>query len=406
MIKNRELILVINSGSSSVKYQLIDMQDETVVAKGLCERIGMDGKIAHLSGGKKFVFDTPLKNQKQALSELVRILTQGETASVSNISEIKAIGHRIAVGGEKSPNSVAIDEEILARIEETIDLAPLHLPAMIMGVKACAEVFSGTLQAAVFDTSFHLTMPKKAYIYPIPYEYYEKYGIRRFGYHGTSVRYVSRRLAKLMGRDLKELKVIACHIGNGSSVTAIRYGKSVDTSMGYTPLEGLIMGTRCGSIDPSIIFHMAKCKGLTLDEVSDVLNKQSGYLGVSGISSDDRDVQKAAEEGHQRAELATSILRYQIKKYIGAYAAAMNGVDAIIFTGGMGEKSHELREEVCSDMEFMGIELDKEKNITQNGKECEITQPNSKVKVWIIPTNEELMIARDTYHIYKEDAVE
>lgn len=394
------LVLVLNAGSSSLKYQLINMQDESILAKGNCERIGIDGRISHTVHGEKHVFENTLANHTDALSTVIDLLTKGEFAVISSIGEIGAIGHRIAQGLEGVDKAEVIDERVWKDIESTVPSSPLHTPAMLNCIASCTKLFGkDQLQVAVFDTSFHSTMPPKAYIYGIPYEYYKKYGIRRYGYHGTSHKYVSLRLAKLLGKKPEDLKIVSCHLGNGSSVTAIDGGKSIDTSMGYTPTEGLIMGTRCGTIDPTIAFTIAENENLSLQEVKDILLKKSGLFGISGVSSDDRDVGIAAEEGNERAKLTGQVLRYQIKKYIGSYAAAMNGLDGLLFTGGIGEKSWELREEVCSNMEFFGIKLDKQKNKELNGQEACISAADSKVPVWIIPTNEEKMIARETYEI-------
>jgi acetate kinase len=398
---NTMKVLVINSGSSSLKYQLLDMRNETLLAKGNCERIGIDGKIVHKAGGGSETIELPLPDHLSALREAVSLLSEGDKRVVSDRGEIVAVGHRIAAGDDKTFGAMEVNEEVLRRIEGTLDLAPLHVPAMLAGIRACTQIFgSSTTQVAVFDTSFHLTMPPKAFMYAIPYEFYEKYGFRRFGYHGTSHKFVSRRVAELMGKDKSRLKVITCHLGNGSSICAVDGGKSVDTTMGYTPLEGLIMGTRSGSIDPSLLYHIAKKEGVGLEEVNDILNKRSGLLGITGLSSDDRDIGLAAEEGNPRAILAADMVRYQIKKFIGAYTAAMGGLDAVVFTGGIGEKSAELRRDVCANMEYLGISLDNGKNFEQNGKECDIALPGSKVRVWIVPTNEELMIARDTAEVY------
>jgi len=391
------LVLVLNAGSSSLKYQLIEMDNESVLAQGNCERIGIDGRIVHKFHGEKHVFEKALPTHFEALNAVVSLISEGELAAVKSLSEIKAVGHRIAQGGEGVDKSMLINDDVLAVIEKSKELAPLHVPAMLSAIDACKKIFGGDIaQVAVFDTAFHQTMPKKAFIYPIPYEYYEKHGIRRFGYHGTSHKFVSKRLAQVVGGNLSEMKIVTCHLGNGSSVTAIKNGKSIDTTMGYTPLEGLLMGTRCGTIDPSIPFLLARKENLSLDEVEAILNKKSGCAGVSGVSSDDRDVQEAADNGNERAALALDILRYQIKKYIGAYAAAMEGIDAIAFTGGIGEKSWQTRRDVCKGLEFLGVKLDEQLNKSLNGEEAVISTPDSKVKVCIIPTNEELEIARDT----------
>ena len=396
------LILVLNAGSSSLKYQLIQMDDESVVAQGNCERIGIDGRIVHKFQGEKHIFKKPLPNHYEAIKEVVALLTAGEFAAVRSLSEIKAIGHRIAQGKEGIDRSMVIDGKVLGMIEESKEIAPLHVPAMLTVIDACKKVFGEKItQVAAFDTAFHQTMPQKAFLYAIPYEYYEKYGIRRFGYHGTSHKYVSRRLAEFIGKDYSNLKIVTCHLGNGSSITAVKNGKSIDTTMGLTPLEGVLMGTRCGAIDPSIPFFIARKENLPFDEVEKILNKKSGYLGITGRSSDDRDVQDAADAGDERAILALDMLRYQIKKYIGAFAAAMEGLDAVAFTGGIGEKSWQARADVCKGLEFLGIKIDEKINKDMNGKEAVISTPDSKVKVCIIPTNEELEIARDTLALAK-----
>lgn len=396
------MTLVINAGSSSLKYQLIEMETEESIVQGLCERIGIDGKIIHKFHGQKYTYTIPLKNHKEALDKVVELLTSGETACIKNKSDIVAIGHRMASGLDIIVESVEITDDVLALIEETTNLAPLHIPAMIMAVKACQQIFSTSLQAAIFDNSFHSTLPPKAFTYGIPYEYYKKHHLRKYGYHGTSHRYVIERLGQLMEKNTKDLKVVSCHLGNGSSVTAINGGKSIDTTMGYTPADGLIMGTRCGSIDHAILEHIAHFENLDLKQVMDVLNKKSGFLGLSGVSSDTRDVETAANEGNKQAQLALSVLEYQIQKYIGSYTAAMNGLDAIIFTGGIGENSDTVRKAVCSNMDYFGIEIDEALNQSVNHREGEISSASSKVKIYIIPTNEELMMARDAYRIYQE----
>jgi len=393
-------ILVINAGSSSLKYQLIDMRSEAVLAKGVCERIGIDGNIVHktVKGAAEYKADFPTHHQ--AFEELVKALSAGELAVISSMDEIAAVGHRIVQGGDQFSASALITEDMLRTVESLSDLAPLHNPANIMAIRACVQVFSGDVpQVAVFDTAFHQTIPEKAYIYPIPYEMYEKYRIRRYGFHGTSHRYVSARMAELLGKPISELKVITCHLGNGSSIAAIDGGKSVDTTMGLTPLEGLAMGTRCGSIDPSIVTFLMEKEGLDTQGVSDLLNKKSGYLGISGITSDMRDLNKASQGGNNRATLVLELLQYQLCKYIGSYAAAMSGVDAIVFTGGIGENDFGIRAGACKGLEFMGVELDADANNGLRGKEAEISKPGSLVKVWVVPTNEELVIARDTKEV-------
>lgn len=395
-------VLVINAGSSSLKYQLIDMENETAIAKGLCERIGIGGKITHKANdGREVSYETNFPSHKEAFEELTKVLTTGDAAVIKSLDEISAIGHRIVQGGEKFTKSVLIDEKVLKAAMDYADLAPLHNPPIIEAIKACQKVFAPSVpQVGVFDTAFHTSMPEKAYIFPIPYEYYEKYRIRRYGYHGTSHRFVSARLAEIMGKPLSELRIISCHLGNGSSITAVDHGKSLENSMGFTPLDGIIMGTRSGSIDPSIVGFLAEKLNITAGEVVDILNKKSGYLGVSGETSDQRDLGAAAEKGSHRAQLAMEIQRYQIKKYIGAYAAAMGGVDAVLFTGGIGENDKDVRASVLSNMEFLGIKFNEEAN-NFRGEERKISSDDSKVEVWVVPTNEELLIARDTAEIVR-----
>ncbi|HWP51859.1 MAG TPA: acetate kinase [Clostridia bacterium] len=394
-------ILVINAGSSSMKYQLIDMENELVIAKGNCERIGAGGQISHkLSNGTKIEYETPFPTHAEAFAEVVELLTTGEHKVINNISEIAAIGHRGVHGGEKFACSVLIDDEVMKAIDDLSALAPLHNPPGLTAMKACRKVFGDKIpMVVVFDTAFHQTMPAKAYIYPIPYEYYEKYRLRRYGFHGTSHRFVSQRLAELTGKD--NLKVITCHLGNGSSITAINGGECIDTTMGLTPLDGLIMGTRCGAIDPSIVSVMSEKSGYRTSKIIDILNKQSGLVGISGVSSDMRDLHAAEDAGNERAKLAVDILCYQIKKYIGSYAAALGGLDAVCFTGGIGENDDVVRERVCENMEVLGIKLDAAKNHGCRQETC-ISTPDSKVAVWVLPTNEELLIARDTKDIVEK----
>ncbi len=392
-------VLVINAGSSSLKYQLIDMENELVLAKGNCERIGIEGgKISHKTfDGRAYTADVEFPTHTEAFMKLTEVLTKGDAAVISDLKEISAIGHRVVQGAEKFSQSVLITDEVLQAIIDVADLAPLHNPAHVLAIRACQKVFDACVpQVAVFDTAFHQTMPKKAYIFGIPYEYYEKYHIRRYGFHGTSHRYVSARYAKITGNKLQGRKVITCHLGNGSSIAAIKDGKCVDTSMGLTPLDGFIMGSRSGGIDPSVITFLQEKEGWSPKETSDVLNKQSGFLGISGVSSDSRDVTAAAEAGNERAKLTLEIVWYQITKFIGSYAAAMGGVDTIIFTGGIGENVATLRREVCSNLEYMGVKFDDAANNQFNSTEHIISAKDSKVDVWIIPTNEELLIARDT----------
>ena len=392
-------ILVINCGSSSLKYQLFDMDTETMIAKGNCERIGVDGKIGgSTADGRKFDYEVEFKNHTEAFLEVKKVLTEGDAKVIDSLSEISAIGHRVVQGGALFNESVLVTDEVIKGIESLCDLAPLHNPAHIQGINACIDVFGKDVpQVTVFDNSFHSTMPPEAYMFPIPYEYYEKYAIRRYGFHGTSHRFVSARCAEVMGKDIKDLKIVTCHLGNGSSITAVKGGKCIDTSMGLTPLDGFIMGTRCGAVDPSVITYLQQKEGWTAAETDTILNKKSGVLGISGVGSDDRDVSAAESEGNERAHLARSIQKYQVRKLIGSYVAAMDGVDAIVFTGGIGENTFDLRADVCNNLSYLGIELDNEANeIMRRGKEGEISTANSKVKVYVLPTNEELVIARDT----------
>jgi acetate kinase len=395
-------ILVINAGSSSLKYQLIDMGDESVLAKGICERIGAGGSITHKAAGFTDKREMDFPTHAEAFREVVRQLSEGEAAVISSMSEITAVGHRVVQGADIFGESVLLSDENLAKLEPLSDLAPLHNPAHLIAIRACIEVFGKDVpQAAVFDTSFHSTLPPKAYMFATPYEWYEKYRIRKYGFHGTSHRYVSGRYAKLCGRPAAELKIVTCHLGNGSSITAVNGGKSVDTSMGFTPLDGVVMGTRSGSIDPSIIGYICEKEGLSAQEAVSALNKRSGYLGISGKSGDQRDLYNASLEGDERCKLALDMQQYSVKRYIGAYAAAMGGLDAVIFTGGIGENAFVARAGAVMGLEFMGIELDAEKNASTQGAEAEISKPGSKVKVWVIPTNEELVIARDTVALIK-----
>lgn len=394
-------ILVVNAGSSSLKYQLFDMDSHTVLAKGLCGRIGISGEISHRTHDGRRFEDTPdFPTHTEALEKVIELLTDSEYGVIKDLSEIAAVGHRMVQGAEDYSESVLITEDVIQTMTDVSELAPLHNPANILGYRACQRVLKeGTPQVAVFDTAFHQTMPEKAYLFGIPYEYYEKYHVRKYGFHGTSHRYVSARVAELMGKPLSELKLVTCHLGNGSSITAIDGGKSVDTTMGFTPLDGLMMGTRSGAIDPSIVTYIMEKESLTPDEMNNLLNKKSGYLGVSGVSSDDRDLRAAADEGNRRAQITLDIQAYQIKKYIGAFAAAMGGLDTVVFTGGIGEHSEQLRSQVCDNMSLFGIVLDEEKNVSENAKEVKISAPTSSVEVWIVPTDEELMIAQDTERI-------
>ncbi|KUJ90727.1 MAG: acetate kinase [Thermoanaerobacter thermocopriae] len=391
-------ILVMNCGSSSLKYQLLDMDNGKVLAKGLAERIGIhDSLLTHQVEGKdKIKIQKDMKNHKEAIQIVLDALVDKEIGILKDMKEIDAVGHRVVHGGEFFTDSVLIDDEVIKKLEACIDLAPLHNPANIEGIKACRQIMPGVPMVAVFDTAFHQTMPDYAYIYPIPYEYYEKYRIRRYGFHGTSHKYVSLRAAEILKRPIEELRIITCHLGNGSSIAAVKGGKSIDTSMGFTPLEGLAMGTRSGNVDPSIITFLMEKEGLTAEQVIDILNKKSGVYGISGISNDFRDIENAAfKEGHKRAMLALKVFAYRVKKTIGSYTAAMGGVDVIVFTAGVGENGPEMREFILEDLEFLGFKLDKEKNKVR-GKEEIISTEDSKVKVMVIPTNEEYMIAKDT----------
>ena len=391
-------ILVINAGSSSLKYQLIDMDNESVIAKGNCERIGMDGHITHKTFDDRQVsVDCAFPTHTEAFEKVVEVLTSGEASVIKSMDEIAAVGHRIVQGAEIFNKATIVTDEVIDQIDGLSELAPVHNHPHALALRACKKVIPANVpQVVVFDTAFHQTMPEKAFMFGLPYECYEKYHVRKYGFHGTSHRFVSRALADAMGKKVEDLKIISCHLGNGSSITAVDGGKSVDTSMGFTPLDGVIMGTRCGAIDASAVTFVQKKLGLDPSEMSDYLNKKSGFLGVSGVSSDNRDIDAAAAQGNKRAILAGEILRYGIKKYIGSYAAVMNGVDAIIFTGGIGENAPSVRADACHDMEFFGIKLDDNKNAEAKGVLSKISAPDSKVEVWVVPTNEELLIARDT----------
>ena len=391
-------VLVINCGSSSLKYQLIDMTDETVLCKGLCERIGIAGsKITHQVEDKKWVEEVAFPTHTEAFMEVVKMMTTGEGAVVKDKSEIDAIGHRVVQGAEFFTKSEIVNDAIIDKIEEIAPLAPVHNMAHVQGLRSAKKVFGADVpNVVVFDTTFHQTMPKKAYMYGIPYEFYEKYAIRRYGAHGTSHRFVNAVAAEYMGEAGNAAKIVTCHLGNGSSITAVNGGKCVDTSMGLTPLAGVLMGTRCGDIDPSVVTYMEQKTGMSGQEMADYLNKECGLLGVSGVSSDKRDVEFAAAKGNERAKLASDMLNYQIKKYVGSYAAAMGGIDCIVFTGGIGENDWKVREEVCKNMEFLGLSIDADKNHERGADIIDITGENSRVKALVICTNEELMIARDT----------
>ena len=398
-------VLVINCGSSSLKYQLIDMSNEESLAQGLVERIGINGSILtqKVEGKDKYVVEKPLKDHQDAIELVLNSLIDENHGVIKSMDEISAVGHRVVHGGEKYATSVIIDEEVIKALDEFTKLAPLHNPPNIIGINACKALMPKTPMVAVFDTAFHQTMPEKAFMYPLPYELYKEDHVRRYGFHGTSHKYVSGEVAKWVKKDVKDLKTITCHIGNGVSITAVNGGESVDTTMGFTPLDGIIMGSRSGSIDPAIVTYLIKEKGYSIDEVNDVLNKKSGVLGISGIGTDFRDIRSAVEDKNDpRALLVMDIMGYQVKKQIGAYAAAMGGVDTIVFTAGLGEHAPEIRVRALSNMEFLGIELDTEKNESHNiGDGMEISKETSKVKVFVIPTNEELMIAKETLELVK-----
>ena len=396
-------VLVINCGSSSLKFQLINAETEDVLAKGLCERIGIDGRLTYQpAGGEKEKSDLAMPTHTEAIQFVIDALTNEKTGVVKSLDEIGAVGHRLVHGGEKFASSVVITDEVKKAVEECNDLAPLHNPANLIGVAACEKLMPGTPMVAVFDTAFHQTMPEKAYMYGLPYEYYEKYKVRRYGFHGTSHSFVSKRAAEVMGKSYDEVKTIVCHLGNGSSVSAVLNGKCVDTSMGLTPLEGLVMGTRSGDIDPAIMEFIAKKENLDIEGVMEVLNKKSGVFGISGgLSSDFRDLTDAMNAGDKKAKIAMDVFSYKVAKYIGSYAAAMNGVDDIVFTAGIGENDDYVRQEVCKYLGYLGVDFDFEVNTGLRGKEAELTKEGSKVKVFVIPTNEELAIARETLALVK-----
>lgn len=395
-------VLVINCGSSSLKYQLLDMKDESLIAIGNCERIGIDGSfIKHNTQGQETIKDhCEIPNHTVAFEKVMEKLTTGDTKCIESIDEISAVGHRVVHGGEKFSGSVLITNEVKQALEDCRELAPLHNPPNLTGIYACEELMPNVPMVAVFDTAFHQTMPKESYVYALPYALYEKNRIRRYGFHGTSHKYVSNEAAKMLGKDIKDLKIITCHLGNGASITAVKNGKSFDTSMGFTPLEGLVMGTRSGDVDPAVLTYLMEELGMSAKEVDNLLNKESGVLGISGVSSDFRDVEIAAGEGNERAQLALDIFHYRVRKYIGSYIAAMDGVDCLVFTAGLGENSPETREAVSDGLSFFGIKIDKSKNAVR-GKKVDISHEDSKVKVLIVPTDEELMIARDTLNLIK-----
>ena len=393
-------VLVVNCGSSSLKYQVLEMDNSTLLAKGLVERIGLDGSVMKHEkiGMDKYIVEAPMKNHKDAIGYVLKALTDKEHGVVSSMDEISAVGHRVVHAGEKYAGSVLITEDVMNALEECIDLAPLHNPPNILGIRACQELMPNTPMVGVFDTAFHQTMKPETFLYAIPYEYYEKYKIRKYGFHGTSHKYVSMRAAALLDKDIKDFKIVTCHLGNGASCAAVKHGVCIDTSMGFTPLDGLIMGTRSGGIDPAVITFISEKEGITADEVINILNKKSGVAGISGVSSDFRDLAEAEAQGNERAALALKMFAWRVKYYIGAYMAEMNGADAIVFTAGIGENDIDMRKQICSDLDGLGIELDEEKNNVR-GEERIVSKDSSKVKILVIPTNEELMIAQDTVEI-------
>ena len=396
-------VLVINCGSSSLKYQLIDMETENSLAQGLVERIGIEGSVLtqKVEGKDKYIVKTPMKNHKEAIEIVLKALVDGEHGVIKSMDEITAVGHRVVHGGEKYASSVLITEEVKKSIEECYKLAPLHNPPNMIGIEACEELMPNTPMVAVFDTAFHQTMPKEAFLYALPYELYTENGIRKYGFHGTSHMYVSNKVAEVMGKDIKDLKIVTCHLGNGASLCAVKNGVSIDTTMGFTPLDGIVMGTRSGSIDPAIVLYLINELKYSTEDVNTLLNKKSGVLGISGVSSDFRDIEDAAAKGDERAILALDIYHYRIRTQIGAYAAAMGGVDAIVFTAGVGENGPETREKCLEGLEFLGVEIDKEANNVR-GKIREISKAGCNVKAFVIPTNEELVIARDTLELIKK----
>lgn len=397
------IVFVVNCGSSSLKYQLIDMTTESVMAKGLIERIGMDGSVLkHTPGEKEAVeINTEIPDHKVAIQLVIDALTNEDHGVIKKMSEINAVGHRVVHGGERFTDSMLINSDVIAGIEACCEIAPLHNPPNLHGIHACMELMPEVPQVAVFDTAFHQTMPKTAFLYGLPYEMYVKYGLRRYGFHGTSHRYVAQKAAEMMGEHMGDLRIITCHLGNGASLTAIKYGKSVDTSMGYTPLEGLIMGTRSGEIDPAIIPFLMEKENMDAQQIDNFLNRRSGILGISGLSSDFRDLEQAANNGDERSQLAIDIFAYKVRKYIGGYVAAMGGVDAIVFTAGLGENSPFMREKICAGLEFLGTRVDPELNKIR-GKAREISVKRARTKIFVVPTNEELVIARDTKRICKD----
>ena len=396
-------VLVINCGSSSLKYQVLDMETETLLAKGLVERIGMEGSvIGHEKIGEdKIKTEVPMNDHKDAIAQVLAAVQDPAHGVVKSLDEIGAVGHRVVHAGEKFAESVLITDAVIKALEECIELAPLHNPPNLYGIAACQELMPETPMVAVFDTAFHQTMPAESYLYALPYRYYEEFGIRRYGFHGTSHKYVAQRAAEMLNIDINDLKLITCHLGNGASVSAIKHGRCIDTSMGFTPLEGLVMGTRCGDIDPAIVTYMREKDNLPLGKANEILNKESGVLGISGVSSDFRDLEEAVKQGNERAELALKMFAHKVRFYIGAYIAEMNGVDAIVFTAGVGENDIMMREYICNNLGNLGIKLDKRANAVR-GEETLVSTEDSKVKLLLIPTNEELMIARDTYDITRK----
>ena len=396
-------VLVINCGSSSLKYQVLDMKDESLLAKGLVERIGMDGAVINhtKTGEETIVTETPMKDHKDAIAQVLAAVQDKDHGVVSDMSEIGAVGHRVVHAGEKYAESVLINDTVIKALEECVEIAPLHNPPNLLGIEACRALMPDTPMVAVFDTAYHQTMPPESYIYAIPYEFYEKYKIRRYGFHGTSHKYVAQRAAEMLNINLNDLKLITCHLGNGASVTAIKHGRVIDTSMGFTPLEGLVMGTRSGDLDPAIVSYIKEKEGLDDTEVNNLLNKKSGVLGVSGVSSDFRDIEEAVTEGNERAALALRMFAHRVRFYIGAYIAEMNGVDAIVFTAGVGENDISMREIICNNLGNLGIKLDPIRNKVR-GQDTLISAEDSKVSLLLIPTNEELMIARDTYALARK----
>ncbi len=394
-------VLVVNAGSSSLKYQLFDMKSRTVMAKGLCERIGIDGRLKHeVSNKKQVIKDIPMPTHAQAVVALVDSLTDPKIGCISDMDEITAVGHRIVHGGPWFTESVVVDEEVLANLEKCAEIAPLHTVPHLLGIKGCTQVMPKTPQVLVLDTAFHQTMPEHAYMYAIPYDIYKKHNIRRYGFHGTSHRYVSAKAAELMGREVEGTRIVTCHLGNGSSIAAIKDGKVMDTSMGFTPLEGLMMGSRCGTIDPAIIPFIIEKEKISASEMTVWLNRQCGFLGVSQVSSDLREISDAINAGNKQAKLALDMFNYQIKKYVGSYSAVMNGLDCVVFTAGIGENNPFIRSESLKDLDYLGIEIDEKKNNSKNP--CEISTKNSKVKVYVIPTDEELVIATDTERLVRK----